>query len=78
MDLAPRDGAAAAWIISDLFNLDIDFVLFCEHIQGDRVMPLLARRLKGLKSPSTSMVFEALIDSIIEQQIDIHRGCRVP
>jgi DNA-3-methyladenine glycosylase II len=71
MDLSSSDGAAAAEIISDLFNLDMDLIPFYEHIQGDRVMALLARRLRGLKSPSTSTVFEALIDSIIEQQISI-------
>jgi DNA-3-methyladenine glycosylase II len=34
-------------------------------------MSALARKLRGLRSPSTASFFEALVDSIIEQQISL-------
>ncbi|HWQ20953.1 MAG TPA: hypothetical protein VN455_14325 [Methanotrichaceae archaeon] len=71
MDLSPGDGTAAAGLLSDLFSLNLDLTPFYEHVRDDGVMSLLTSRLRGLKSPSTSTVFEALIDSIIEQQISL-------
>lgn len=54
-----------------LFNLDLDLLPFYRFIEGDPVMARLTRLLRGLKSPCTETVFEALIESIIEQQISL-------
>ena len=40
-------------------------------VKDDEVMSKLIQRLKGLKSPATPTVIEALIESIIEQQISL-------
>ena len=58
-------------IISSLFNLDIDLRLFYEETKKDSLMEKLAKRLYGLKSPTTQFAFEALTDSIVEQQISL-------
>ena len=57
--------------VTSLFNLDLDLSLFKEAVQNDPVLSLIAVRLRGLKSPRTATVFEALTDSIIEQQISL-------
>jgi len=62
----------ARYIINSLFNLDIDLNLFYEEIKNDKIMKQLTQKLRGLKSPTTSTVFEALIDSIVEQQISLN------
>ena len=40
-------------------------------MRGDQTIARLTSLLRGLRSPSTATVFEALIDSIIEQQISL-------
>jgi DNA-3-methyladenine glycosylase II len=57
--------------VCSLFNLGLNLNEFYEDVKGDGVMLSLTRRLRGLRSPSTPSVFEALIDSIIEQQISL-------
>lgn len=75
-ELAP-DGVSgdsaqeAEEVIRRLFNLDLDLLPFYEAVWADRVMSVLTGRLRGLRSPRTETVFEALIDSIIEQQISL-------
>jgi DNA-3-methyladenine glycosylase II len=59
-------------IVCSLFNLDFDLKPFYEQAKEDRVMAGLTCRLRGLKSPTTPTVFEALIDSIVEQQISLN------
>ena len=54
-----------------LFNLNLDLLPFYEAVKSDRIMLQITRRLWGLHSPSTATVFEALVDSIIEQQISL-------
>jgi DNA-3-methyladenine glycosylase II len=61
----------AGRIISTIFNLDLDLSLFVRAVRSDPVMSALARRLRGLKPPRTPTVFEALVDSIAEQQISL-------
>jgi DNA-3-methyladenine glycosylase II len=55
-----------------LFNLGLDLKPFYKHVKRDAVMLRLTRRLWGLKSPTTATVFEALVDSIVEQQISLN------
>jgi len=62
---------AAGKAVTSLFNLDLDLSRFTAAVREDRVMSNLVRRLRGLKPPRTATVFEALVDSIIEQQISL-------
>lgn len=66
------DKERAEEIIYTLFNLDFDLKPFYEQSKTDSVMAQLTRKLRGLKSPTTPTVFEALIDSIVEQQISLN------
>jgi DNA-3-methyladenine glycosylase II len=69
--LSRADANVARRIIRRLFNLDFDLKAFYADARADPVMSRLARRLRGLKSPTTATVFEALVSSIIEQQISL-------
>jgi len=73
-----RPSPIPAWVLKNvgqtvttLFNLNLDLSLFMKAVRDDPVMSALARRLRGLKLPRTATVFEALVDSIIEQQISL-------
>ena len=57
--------------ISLLFNLNFDLTPFYEDVKADNTMTRIAQKLWGLKSPTTQTAFEALIDSIVEQQISL-------
>jgi len=59
-------------IVSTLFNLKFDLNQFYRDAKADRTLYALTEKLRGLKSPSTLTVFEALIVSIIEQQISLN------
>ena len=58
-------------LVTRLFNLNLDILPFYEAVKSDRIMRQITRHLWGLHSPSTVTVFEALVDSIIEQQISL-------
>lgn len=62
---------AAGRAVTALFNLDLDLFPFERAVRTDTVMSAMARRLRGLKPPRTPTVFEALVDSISEQQISL-------
>jgi DNA-3-methyladenine glycosylase II len=64
-------------IISSLFNLTFDLTAFYEEVKTDTILSKLTRQFRGLKSPTTSTVFEALVDSIIEQQISLNVAHRM-
>jgi len=70
--ISKTDRERAEEIIYTLFNLNFDLKPFYEQSKTDRVMAHLTRKLRGLKSLTTPTVFEALIDSIIEQQISLN------
>jgi DNA-3-methyladenine glycosylase II len=59
-------------IIYPLFNLDFNLTAFYDEVRTDTIMHTLTQKLRGLKSPTTPTVFEALVDSIIEQQISLN------
>lgn len=61
----------ARCLLSSILHLNLDLESFYKAVDGDRIMRELARLLRGLKSPSTPTVFEALVDSILEQQVSI-------
>lgn len=58
-------------IISSLFNLNLDLDQFYADVKRDRIMGTITQRLRGLRSPTTTTPFEALVSSIIEQQISL-------
>jgi DNA-3-methyladenine glycosylase II len=70
-ELTQDDEEKAEEAISILFNLNFDLAPFYEEVKTDNTMARLTRRLWGLKSPTTQTAFEALIDSIVEQQISL-------
>lgn len=58
-------------MVTSLFSLNLDLKPFYETVKNDKTMTHLTRKLRGLKNPTTPTVFEALVDSIIEQQISL-------
>lgn len=77
LNLAPdeafsdEDAIKAERLISTIFNLQFDLNRFYQAVAHDRTMARIANLLRGLKGPSTPTAFEALIDSVIEQQISL-------
>jgi DNA-3-methyladenine glycosylase II len=65
------DTEKAQETIRSIFNLDVDLESFYKQARKDGVMAELACKLRGLKSPTTATIFEALINSIVEQQISL-------
>jgi DNA-3-methyladenine glycosylase II len=58
--------------VNALLNLQLDLKPFYRIAsKNDPILAQLVLKLKGLKSPRTETVFEALVDSIIEQQISL-------
>jgi DNA-3-methyladenine glycosylase II len=58
-------------VVKFIFNLDFNLFSFYNEIKSDRIMNKISQQLYGLKNPTTPTVFEALMDSIIEQQISL-------
>ena len=69
--LTLEDKRKAEETVKSIFNLDFDLNSFYEEIKDDPAMGQIAKQLYGLKNPTTPTVFEALVDSIVEQQISI-------
>ena len=70
-ELTHDDEEKAEEAISVLFSLNFDLAPFYEQVKDDKIMACLTQKLWGLKSPTTQTAFEALIDSIVEQQISL-------
>jgi DNA-3-methyladenine glycosylase II len=70
--LSKAEKESAKQTVSSLLNIDLDLKPFYEHAEKDEVLVDIVRRLRGLKIPTTPTVFEALIDSITEQQISLN------
>jgi DNA-3-methyladenine glycosylase II len=70
-EICEEDKRKAEETVNILFNLNFDLAPFYEDVKGDKIMAHLTRKLLGLKSPTTQMAFEALVDSIVEQQISL-------
>lgn len=66
-----EDKKTAEGAVKELFNLELDLKPFYESVKKDEIMAGITRELWGLKNPITPTVFEALIDSIVEQQISL-------
>jgi len=69
--LSEGDREKAAEVLRFIFNLNFDLKPFYGQVKSDKAMARITRRLWGLKSPTTQTVFEALVDSIVEQQISL-------
>jgi DNA-3-methyladenine glycosylase II len=70
-DLNGEEIKKAENMVNFLFSLDFDLKPFYERVNDDKIIAALTRKLWGLKSPTTQTVFEALVDSIVEQQISL-------
>jgi len=70
--LTDRDASEAHAVISSVFNAYLDVKPFYHTIRNDPVMAELSGKLRGLKNPATATVFQALVESIIEQQISLN------
>jgi DNA-3-methyladenine glycosylase II len=69
--ITAEDKKTAGDAVTNLFNLDLDLKPFYEGVKDDKIMAHITRGLWGLKNPTTPTVFEALVDTIIEQQISL-------
>ena len=69
--ITAEDKKKAEAAVNTIFSLDLDLNPFYETVKDDQVMVALTRKLWGLKTPTTSTVFEALVDAIVEQQISM-------
>jgi DNA-3-methyladenine glycosylase II len=57
--------------VASILSISDDLTPFYQAVAGDPVLSNLTVRLRGVRAPVTPTVFEALIDSIIEQQISL-------
>jgi len=57
--------------VASVFSIADDPDLFYRGVAGDPVLRDLTARLRGVRAPVTPTVFEALTDSVIEQQISL-------
>ena len=66
-----QDKQKAEEAVKFIFNLNFDLGSFYSEVKNDCTMTQIVQHLYGLKNPTTPTVFEALVDSIVEQQISI-------
>jgi DNA-3-methyladenine glycosylase II len=66
-----EDRKTAEAAVANIFSLDLDLKPFYEAVEDDKIMAHLTRELRGLKNPTTQTVFEAMVESIVEQQISL-------
>ena len=71
-DVSTRELKKAAEVASSLFNTKLDLNPFYAEVKKDKTFTRLLKKLRGLRSPTTPTVFEALVDSIVEQQISLN------
>ncbi|MBZ2165695.1 DNA-3-methyladenine glycosylase family protein [Methanobacterium spitsbergense] len=57
--------------VISIFNLNSNLKDFYDYIKNENVLSKLILKLKGLNSPTTPTFFEAIVTSIIEQQISL-------
>jgi DNA-3-methyladenine glycosylase II len=70
-EISRADTEEVARIVTRLFNLDLDLLPFYAVAKNDETLLKITQRLWGLRSPTTQTVYEALMDSIVEQQISL-------
>jgi DNA-3-methyladenine glycosylase II len=75
--LSGSDVEAVLDVVRSIFNLQIDLNSFYEEVQDDEIMSKVVQHLRGLKTVATSTPFEALVSSIIAQQISLSAASRI-
>lgn len=70
-ELSEAEKAEAKKAICDFLNLNLDVSRFYEDVKHDVTLAKITQRLRGLRIPTAPTVYEALVDSIVEQQISI-------
>ena len=70
-EISLSDKELASQKVNQLFNLELDLLPFYELAEKDETLKRITQKLRGLRSPTTQTVYEALVDSIIEQQISL-------
>jgi DNA-3-methyladenine glycosylase II len=61
----------AKTLLAAILDIKFDLKPFYQQTSNDEILKEVTRTLRGLRIPSTATVFEALFDSIIEQQISL-------
>jgi DNA-3-methyladenine glycosylase II len=69
--ITSQEKTKAEALVKFIFNLDFDLSAFYKETKNEPIMRKITQHLYGLKSPTTPTVFEALVDSVVEQQISI-------
>ncbi len=69
--IALQERQKAEEAVKFIFNLGFDLSAFYSEVKNDQTMYQITQQLYGLKNPTTATVYEALVDSIVEQQISI-------
>jgi DNA-3-methyladenine glycosylase II len=69
--LTNKTQTCAQKTIEYIFNLNLNLKEFYRYIENDPAMHKITSTLCGFKYPTTPTTFEALVDSIVEQQISI-------
>lgn len=70
-EISDHTGQIALEIVKKIFNPDFDLRPFYDDIKSDKILSKIVPKLKGLKRPITTSVFEAMVSTIIEQQISL-------
>jgi DNA-3-methyladenine glycosylase II len=58
-------------IVTSIFNLNFNLLNFYKDMKTDKLISTLTTQLRGLNSTRTPTFFEAIVSSIIEQQISL-------
>lgn len=70
-ELSPEVLNSVPTLVYKIFNLGLDLHSFYKDVKEDKIMNGIINQLYGLKDPLTPTLFEALVDSVIEQQISL-------
>ena len=70
-EIASKNLKSISNMVINIFNLNMEINPFYVEVASDDIMKRIICRLQGLKNPITPTLFEALIDSIVEQQLSL-------
>jgi DNA-3-methyladenine glycosylase II len=71
-EISKDDVTTAKKLISEIFDVTLDLGPFYQTVASDKIMAKIVRKLNGLKICSTPTAYEALVSSIVEQQISLN------
>ncbi len=69
--ISENESHIALEIVNRLFNLNFSLKSFYDDVKNEKIMSKLTQNLYGLKNPASASVFEAMVLTIIEQQISL-------